>query len=141
MPDATKQPEISLKDLDKAPVTTKPSETDVSVSPEDYRNAFTRVSEENSELKIEIETLKKTIRTTEILDGLIEPFAKNTFRFMCAYCGFVGVVIAMNAFGCFKNSISDSVFQILVGSTAATVIGLVGMVLTGIFVGARKNIK
>jgi len=31
----------------------------------------------------------------------------------------------------------EGVLQLLVGSTAVTVIGLVGMVLTGVFVGAR----
>lgn len=33
----------------------------------------------------------------------------------------------------------DDVLKFLVGSTATTVIGLVGMVLTGIFVGARRH--
>ena len=34
--------------------------------------------------------------------------------------------------------LEKEVLSLMVGSTAVTVIGLVGMVLTGIFVGARK---
>jgi hypothetical protein len=56
---------------------------------------------------------------------------------MCAYCGVVGALIALNGFLDIRFSLPESVMQFLVGSTATTVIGLVGMVLTGIFVGAR----
>lgn len=38
-----------------------------------------------------------------------------------------------------KVELDPEVLKFLVGSTAATVLGLVGMVLTGIFVGARRH--
>lgn len=58
---------------------------------------------------------------------------------MCSYCGVVALALFMSGFNCFPRPISDEVMKVLVGSTAVTVIGLVGMVLTGVFAGARKN--
>jgi hypothetical protein len=57
---------------------------------------------------------------------------------MFCYSAAVGVILLMNSFGCFVNVLDAEVLKFLVGSTAVTVIGLVGMVLTGIFIGARK---
>ncbi len=68
----------------------------------------------------------------------MKPSATKAFSYMFFYSGAVGVILLMNGFGCFKTPLEPEVLKFLVGSTAATVIGLVGMVLTGIFVGARK---
>jgi hypothetical protein len=136
--DESGQPEITLGDIDKAPSETKAATTDVQVRREDYARAFTRVSEENSQLKQDLEAAQKKIRTTEILDGLLEPSAKKAFNYMFAYSGGVGLILLMNGFGCFKYPLDAGVLKFLVSSTAVTVIGLVGMVLTGVFVGARR---
>jgi hypothetical protein len=136
--DANKQPEISVDDIAKAPSSTVPTDTDVNVSIEQYEIAFSRVSEENAQLKQDLEKAEKKVKTNEILDGLLEPSAKKSFRYMFAYSGAVGILILLNGFGCFVHPLEAEVLKFLVGSTAATVIGLVGMVLTGIFVGARK---
>jgi uncharacterized membrane protein len=58
---------------------------------------------------------------------------------MCAYAGIVGVLLVLHGFKGIAFELQESVLNFLVGSTAATVIGLVGMVLTGIFVGARRR--
>ncbi|ESQ15929.1 MAG: hypothetical protein N838_28025 [Thiohalocapsa sp. PB-PSB1] len=130
--------EITLDDLDKSASVVKPTSSDVQVRPEDMNSAFSRVTEENADLKQEIDELRKKVRTTEILDELMKPSAAKAFTYMFVYSGVVGVILLMNGFGCFKNPLEPEVLKFLVGSTAATVIGLVGMVLTGIFVGARK---
>lgn len=139
MQDDPKQPDISVDDIDTAPSYTPPSAADVSVSVGEYVQAIARISEENSSLKQELEETKAKVRTTEILDDLMKPYAKGAYIFMCSYSAFVGVFLLLNAFGCFKKSVDPAVLEILVGSTAVTVIGLVGMVLTGIFVGARRS--
>ena len=78
------------------------------------------------------------IKTRGTLDSLIKPYADKTFWFMCIYCGGVAVMLLLHGFKISRFSLPDNVLGFLVGSTAATVIGLVGMVLTGIFVGARR---
>lgn len=125
--------------MDNAPTETPPSATDVVVTSDDINAAFARVSEENAQLKQDLEAAQKKIRTTEILDDLLEPSAKKAFNYMFVYSGSVGLILLMNGFGCFTNPLDAEVLKFLVGSTAATVIGLVGMVLTGVFVGARRN--
>lgn len=140
MQDENKPPEkITLEDMDNAPPVTEPTKGDVVVTKENLVAALARISEENSQLKQDLEAVQKKVRTTEILDNLLEPSANKAFRYMFAYSGSVGLILLMNGFGCFSNPLETEVLNFLVGSTAVTVIGLVGMVLTGIFVGARKN--
>ena len=67
---------------------------------------------------------------------------------MCFYSFTVAVILILNGFkvqianyhgvATAPFQLTEAVLNFLVGSTAVTVIGLVGMVLTGVFVGARK---
>lgn len=141
MQEENKNPDITLDDVDRAPNSISPSKTDVPVSLDELNAAFSRVTEENAKLLQENETLRKKVKTIEILDSLIEPYAKKAYFFMCAYSAVVAIYLFMFSFDLFKNPPGDTVLEFLVGSTAATVIGLVGMVLTGIFIGARNNNK
>lgn len=124
--------------MDNAPSETVQTGTDVVVTRDDLTAALARVSDENSQLKQDLDKAEKKIRTSEILDNMLEPSARKAFNYMFAYSGAVGVILLMNGFGCFVNVLDTEVLKFLVGSTAVTVIGLVGMVLTGIFIGARK---
>jgi hypothetical protein len=51
--------EITLDDLDKSASVVKPTSSDVQVRPEDMNSAFSRVTEENADLKQEIDELRK----------------------------------------------------------------------------------
>ncbi len=132
-------PSITVADIGTAADNTAAVPSDAVVSSGAYQEAFVRLSEENESLKQELDATKKTVRTIQILDELIEPYAKKSFWFMCAYCGTVGAILLTD--GCQSSGfkLPESVLRFLVGSTATTVIGLVGMVLTGIFVGARRR--
>jgi hypothetical protein len=129
---------ITLDDMDNAPSETVQTGTDVVVTRDDLTAALARVSDENSQLKQDLEAAQKKIRTTEILDDLLELSAKKAFNYMFCYSGAVGIILLINGLGFFVNVLDPEVLKFLVGSTAVTVIGLVGMVLTGIFVGARR---
>ncbi|MHC2020468.1 hypothetical protein [Methylobacterium sp. CM6247] len=98
-----------------------------------------RFKDERNELKEEIANLKRSKNTSETLDKLIEPYARRTYWFMVGYCSFVGLMLFSSAQVGSDVHIDNDVMKILVGSTAVTVIGLVGMILTGVFVGARKS--
>jgi hypothetical protein len=128
---------ISLTDLDNAP-THLPA--DNAHAAQDYATLWDRfqdVTSRNARLEDELLSLKRRISTSKLLDDMIQPYADRAFTFMCVYCGVVGLMLfASGNPGGFW--LSDTVLSYLVGSTAVTVIGLVGMVLTGIFVGARK---
>jgi len=131
--------EVTLEDLIRSAREVDMTPTDVDVSDDQLREAFIRVSSEKDALLTENVRLASNARTTEILDDLIKHYASRAFWFMVGYCGFVGIFLAAYAFGCFPKEIPASVLNFMVGSTATTVIGLVGMVLTGIFVGARPK--
>lgn len=100
---------------------------------------FAHAAEERFAAREELSRLRARSATQDALDALIKPYARNTFRFMCAYCGFVALALVLHGLPQIAFALSESVLQILVGSTAVTVIGLVGMVLTGVFVGARSR--
>lgn len=131
------QPKISVEDMDNALDHLVPEES----TSEQTRTVFDRLSDvglENFQLKQTVAGLKQKLRTKDILDGLIEPYAGRAFNFMCVYSGFVGSVLLLDSFNISGFEMDPTVQAYLVGSTAVTVIGLVGMVLTGVFVGARK---
>ena len=131
------QPKISVEDMDNALDHLVPEES----TSEQTRTVFDRLSDvglENFQLKQTVAELEQKLRTKDILDGLIEPYAGRAFNFMCVYSGFVGSVLLLDSFNISGFEMNPTVQAYLVGSTAVTVIGLVGMVLTGVFVGARK---
>lgn len=137
--DKTKS-KITVSDIDRAPDTVgSETEDDSEINFLELLDRLSLIATENEELKDENRQLKRTARTIEILDELIEPYAGKAFLFMCAYCTFVALVLVFHGFKIKGFYLEESVLDFLVGSTAATVIGLVGMVLTGIFVGARSN--
>ncbi|MCZ4351990.1 hypothetical protein O4H61_05635 [Roseovarius aestuarii] len=131
------QPKLSLDDMDNAP-NHLGSDDEVSNPIQTLYDRLGEVGNENLLLKQAVSNLEQKLKTKDILDGLIEPYALKSFRFMWIYCGFVGVVLLLDSFKICGFNMDPTVQAYLVGSTAVTVIGLVGMVLTGIFVGARK---
>ncbi len=140
--DADDEKPIVVADIDRAPdniPAQAPQRPHTHQEYADLLQKFRDLSNENTRLEEEILQLRRINKTSEILDALIKPFADKAYKFMCAYCGFVGIVLLLEGF--FENvfDLPDSAIDFLVGSTAVTVIGLVGMVLTGVFVGARKR--
>ncbi len=131
------QPKISVEDMDNAldRLSPEPSTNEQTLT---FYDRLREVGLENFQLKLTVPELEQKLKTKDILDGLIEPYAKKAFIFMCMYCGFVGSVLLLDSFKICGFDMDPTVQAYLVGSTAVTVIGLVGMVLTGIFVGARK---
>jgi hypothetical protein len=130
-------------------ITTSPPElplsTDIPTSEDHFklRESFDRVASEkvalqaeNERLSSKVAELERTVKTNAILDSLIVPLADKIFWFMCSYCAFVGGVVIY----AFRIGIlTENVIAILVGSTAVTVIGLIGTIVAGIFTGARRS--
>lgn len=135
------KPPISVDDIDRAPSTLPPPDQPAEVQDElhKYKTAFNEVSERNFALLEENSKLKRSLATSQILDSLLKPYADRTFIFMCIYCGVVAALLIASGFKSSGFELEDGVLKVLTGTTGVTVIGLVGMVLTGIFVGARKQ--
>ncbi|ADU11994.1 hypothetical protein [Asticcacaulis excentricus] len=135
------KPPIDTTVIDSAPTSTAASQIELTGPEEEqWRQKFLDLSERHEELKEEYDTLRRnSSEASQILNGLITPYANNIFRFMCWYCIFVGAMLFLNSCGKFDWRISDTVMSILVGSTATTVLGLVAMIVSGIFNGARHG--
>lgn len=121
----------SVKDKGKIP--------DFEALYKEYFEKFNKLSVEKFDLLEEMNSLKAEVRTSQTLDRLIHPFANKAYWFMVFYCVFVGAVVIKDAMHDGKFAVQPDITKILIGSTAANVLGLVGMVLTGVFVGARKR--
>lgn len=108
---------------------------------EKLQAALTRHSDLSAsveEIKEENRELRRKDETSTILNALIEPMANKSYRFMCVYCASVGLIVISHGLPSVPFKLDESTMNFLVGSTAVTVIGLVGMVLTGVFLNARK---
>jgi hypothetical protein len=100
---------------------------------------FTTVSDDLIELREQLLRERENNQTRKILDNLIIPYAGKAYYFMIIYCSFVASILLIDGFGVRGYRIPDSTLGYLVGSTAVTVIGLVGMVLSGVFLGGAKR--
>lgn len=131
----------SLDDLDRAPGSLP------MVQPVDYeaelavlRERFNEVTADKDRIQQDFEDLRRGSSTIAELDKLIAPSATKAFRYMSAYSTGSFLLLVLDGSHWRGFDLDESVLDLLVGSTAVTVLGLVGMVLTGIFVGARKAI-
>jgi hypothetical protein len=76
----------------------------------------------------------------EVRAALMAPYANKVFMFVVAYCLVVGLIVVGDGFGDGVFHLSDTVLGIIAGSTAVSVIGLIGIVVSGLFgVGRSKS--
>ena len=67
---------------------------------------------------------------------MLEPYVNKVFTFVAFYCGFVGLILFLTAMK-IDFSLPETILAIISGSTAVSVIGLIGLVITGLF-GSKK---
>lgn len=108
---------------------------------ETLRERFNDVTAEKDKLQQDFEDLRRGTSTVAELDKLIAPSARKAFTYMSVYSAGSFVLLLLDGSHWHGFDLDESVLELLVGSTAVTVLGLVGMVLTGIFVGARRAIN
>ena len=136
MPPNTKPPRRDPSIIRNAP--TEPDPVDLSaVQSQRYLEMVGELSAENERLRADIENLKGQQTYDDVRTRMMEPYAGKVFRFLIGYCAFVGVIILLSGFKIGGFDISDTVLGIIAGSTAASAIGLVGFVVSGLF-GAAK---
>lgn len=129
----------SLDDLDRAPASLpEQMPVDYKGELETLRTRFNEVTADKDRLQQEFDDLRRGTSTIRELDKLIAPSANKAFTYMSLYSLGAFILLLLDGSSFKGFNLDESVLDFLVGSTAATVLGLVGMVLTGIFVGARK---
>ncbi|MFY8325437.1 hypothetical protein [Pseudoalteromonas sp. ZZD1] len=112
------------------------------VNLEDNPNAEQELSDDSQEVKIqkmqaEIDSLKAATEDTRNNTQLKKELAFKTFEFMVQFSTFVGVIlgtyVAQHIF--LNKSIPNNVLITLITTTFATVIGLMVIILKGLFGG------
>ena len=94
---------------------------------------FDQLADENFALKADKAELKQRLSTKAAIDGLLAPYSNKVFVFLCSYGVAAFILLLLNGFHLHGFSLDTTVMSFVVGSTAVSAIGLVGLVIRGIF--------
>ena len=91
--------------------------------------------EKYEEEKDELDTqkLEEEISSLAATRELREFYAKRIFRFLCGWSLFVALILIFSGFSSWGFKLSDTVLSVLTGSTTVSVLGLVVIILKGLF--------
>lgn len=132
---------VSKPPLDPAIVEGAPIEPfDVRPDGDDrYLDVIGELAAELEARDAELNRLKGKKTVEEVRAQMLERYSDNVFWFVVIYCGVVGVMLLLAGFGAWTGfALSDAILGIIAGSTAVSVIGLIGMVVSGLF-GSSKS--
>lgn len=99
----------------------------------DSERVIAALSAELEETKAELAGIKAKKTIDDVKVELLEPYSNKVFWFVVIYCLIVGLIIIGDGFRVFQFDLSDTVLGIIAGSTAVSVIGLIGVVVGGLF--------
>jgi len=123
--------DFSPDDIDRVPTTAPAPDFDPAQS-RFYSRLIAELQNKLADAESELNTLRAKNLLIETRVGLMEPYSKNVFRFVVCYC--VGVFILLMLQGACENfELPDVVLGVIAGSTAVAALGLVGIVLKGLF--------
>jgi hypothetical protein len=115
-----------------APIDPDPQDFDAAES-DFYVQLAGQLAAENDSLRAELEQVKAKKTYDDVRADLMEPYANKVFGFLISYCLFVGAILVLQGFRIWGFDLSDTVMAVIAGSTAASAIGLVGFVVSGLF--------
>lgn len=81
----------------------------------------------------EAQSVREGNRDRRALRDLRFKYAKKVYRFLICYCIGAAIIVILDGFNTYGFEVDGSVLMIIVGSTAASAIGLVGFVVNGLF--------
>lgn len=124
------QEEISLDEIDL-------SKQDIPPKRKDDKDQKEKLDYEHQ--RALTEQVKEATRVSKANREMREANAKSVFRYLVWYSVFVGALLVLNGWGVKTGFVlPDVVLTALVGSTAASAIGLMAIVVNGLF---RKDGK
>lgn len=102
-----------------------------------YKMAIAAVSE-LEEVRAELDRVKAKRTIDEVRAGMLEGYSNRVFWFVAVYCVAVGAMLLLAGWKQKTGfALSETILGIIAGSTAVSVIGLIGMVISGLFGGIR----
>lgn len=98
-----------------------------------------RVSTELEEANAELVRVRTKKTVDDVRAQMLEGYSNRVFWFVVIYCLAVGALLLLSGFKRFSGfELADTILGITAGSTAISVIGLIGMVITGLFGSAPR---
>jgi hypothetical protein len=92
------------------------------------------VTDKLAAAELEVERMRTKMTVDDVRAAMLEGYSNRVFWFVVAYCVVVGVMLVASGWRAHTGFIlSDAILGIIAGSTAVAVIGLIGMVITGLF--------
>ena len=98
---------------------------------EEAEGTFASLDEQRQQA--DIQTIRESNHDLRMNRKLRWKYARWVFCYLVGYSCFVGALLLASGFQVFGFSLEESVLNFLVGSTAASAIGLVLAVTTGLF--------
>ena len=123
------QTDLSVIDHAKTVVTSGQDE----VTTDELFSHIGELTDALAEAEAEVEKLKAKSTVDDVKAQILAPYVTNVFRFVVSYCAVVGVMLTLAAFKWNGFVLPETILGIIAGSTAVSVIGLIGMVISGLF--------
>lgn len=150
MSDSPKEPAEPPEPFDASLIDSAPVEPDslpVALGDQDLQEAYDSLieyvgylSDRLAETEAENEKLKAQQTIDQVKAALLKPFSRSVFWFVVGYCAVVGAMLILAGWGATTGfTLSDVILGIIAGSTAVSVIGLIGMVISGLFGGSKPS--
>lgn len=94
-----------------------------------------RLSDDLARVTAERDSLEQSVDA--VIARMLKEYVDKVFVFVAFYCGVVGVFLFLSALPGGGFALPEAILGIIAGSTAVSVIGLIGLVITGLF--GRKS--
>lgn len=110
-------------------------------SEEELDAAYTQIGELADELakrSADLDAERARSDVEKVKAKILEPYVNKVFNFVAVYCATVAIFVFMSALGQPGFKLPESILAIIAGSTAVSVIGLIGLVISGLF-GRRSD--
>jgi len=132
---------VPIKRVDISAIDTAPVDIDIDGdgNVDQYELALQEIgllTEALANAEAENERLKSSTDVEKVKARMLEPYVNKVFNFVAVYCAFVGIILFMCAMK-IEFELPETILGIISGSTAVSVIGLIGLVITGLF-GSKK---
>jgi hypothetical protein len=131
------EPPVDTQVIGNAPIGVETVDGENAVALEQAYREIGYLSDLLAESEAEVDRLTGKATVDDVRAQMLQPFAEKVFAFVALYC--VAVFALLIASGQQRGSfhLSDTVLSVIAGSTAVSVIGLIGMVISGLFGGTR----
>lgn len=123
--------------IDKAP--TVPVDIDPSSTDDDVeRELIGELQDQLAEAKADLARMQASNQIEDTKAALMKPLLLLVYYLVAAYCAIILVFAGLQGFGWAGFDLDTTILGILSGSTAVSVIGLIGMLISGVFSGPKS---